>query len=54
MFFFCFTVINIKEETLGEKNKKEVTIPQIIENKTNPYVLMQVRYDADSVTVIDI
>ncbi|XP_011267620.1 uncharacterized protein LOC105258195 [Camponotus floridanus] len=34
-------VINIKEETLSEKIKKEVTISQIIENKTNPYVLMQ-------------
>lgn len=42
--FFCFTVINIKKEILNEKNRKEVTIPQIIENKTNPYVLMQVRY----------
>ncbi|GAB1866687.1 DNA-directed RNA polymerase III subunit RPC4 [Camponotus japonicus] len=34
-------VINIKKEILNEKNRKEVTIPQIIENKTNPYVLMQ-------------
>lgn len=34
-------VINIKDETLSEESKKEVTIPQIIENKTNPYVLMQ-------------
>lgn len=34
-------VINIKEETLSEQSKKEVTILQIIENKTNPYVLMQ-------------
>jgi len=42
--FFCFTVIDIKKEILNEKNRKEVTIPQIIENKTNPYVLMQVRY----------
>ncbi|XP_029159188.1 DNA-directed RNA polymerase III subunit RPC4 [Nylanderia fulva] len=33
-------VLNIKGETLSEI-KKEVTIHQIIENKTNPYVLMQ-------------
>ncbi|XP_050459825.1 uncharacterized protein LOC126855851 [Cataglyphis hispanica] len=34
-------VINIKKEVLSEQNKEKVTIPQIIENKTNPYVLMQ-------------
>lgn len=34
-------VLDIKEETLSEHNKKEITIHQIIENKTNPYILMQ-------------
>ncbi|XP_072766962.1 DNA-directed RNA polymerase III subunit RPC4 [Anoplolepis gracilipes] len=34
-------VVNIKEEPSSEKIKKEITISQIIENKSNPYVLMQ-------------
>ncbi|KAL6425267.1 hypothetical protein ACFW04_009474 [Cataglyphis niger] len=34
-------VINIKKEILSEQNKEKVTISQIIENKTNPYILME-------------
>lgn len=42
LIYFSFTVLDIKEEILSKHNKKEVTIHQIIENKINPYILMQV------------